>query len=309
MIDTVVIRLRNLYRNQDIYRAVLSKSNKLMSKTLLEHTISDFNESAKAMFERVEFEGKKYLNMERRRMYVPSSHYEVSTQINIDFIEFNLSIPKYLFGNNIAQFVYPNYENGFSLGYHMKIINQVDKVYEELIRFIKDFFEENFEKEYLIKINYDDITIERIDLCFNQIFENEDQARIYLNYVKRFKKPYESLKTDRMQDFSTGISYRGDGYYFKIYHKGDEYRKSDRKRHVIINNVLKKDPSRLNKKEQELWVKVNELHGSKFPINIEKIQEIANRILRYEISFKKKGLSYHYKKNDLASKDPEFNIT
>lgn len=63
-------------------------------------------------------------------------------------------------------------------------------------------------------------------------------------------------------------------YSEKIYHKGSEYKKNDLKHHRRINN--------------EKGVQI---------FNIEKIQDFADRILRYELTLRNEELNYLFKTN------------
>src|SRR6202008_68276 len=90
----------------------------------------------------------------RSSIYIASSHYSVSYQYNLanDYIDFNLSVPKALYGTNIIQFV--------------KYYSQdSDVIYKALLDFVKYFID-----KYLIEpVSLLDIELTRLDFCYNQL--------------------------------------------------------------------------------------------------------------------------------------------
>ena len=80
--------------------------------------------------------------------HVPSSNYFVNYQLYGDYMIFEFSIPKYCWGNNIAQFVTSS-ENPKWSYLHRDWEKNIDEAYDNLRAFIKVFFAENFMKNDL----------------------------------------------------------------------------------------------------------------------------------------------------------------
>ena len=66
-----------------------------------------------------------------------------------------------------------------------------------VMRFIDCFLRNEF---CLDKIDYKDVEINRMDVCFNQVFQSNEAALLYLKYQKRITKKHsreeETEKTE-----------------------------------------------------------------------------------------------------------------
>jgi len=187
-----------------------------------------------------------------------SSHSKIVAFIDDrSIITFNFSIPKYLYGNNVMQFLH-----GIgAIGTLNNIIDydiQKELSYSKLIAFIASFLKSEFPT---ISIKFSDIEIKRIDLCFNEIYSSIDNALNALEAKKQIKKKWE--RDGMYHPFKTSIFYKTKDYSAKIYHKGSEFEKND------YNKVLKNNGQQV----------------------ADDLQNLANKILRYEMSFRPSYLS------------------
>ncbi|TRX72581.1 phage/plasmid replication protein [Carboxylicivirga sp. M1479] len=221
----------------------------------------------------------------RNRVLTPSYYYLVySVRVDRDYVEMNFSIPKYIYGTNIMQFVPHNFEEHPYSNEDLDSLEfNADITYERLMVFIDNFMNHWFKD---IEIDKEDIEINGLDLCYNQYFKSTEDSLKYLDYQKRIKKKYLKKTTKNKVDWETSIFLSNARYAAKIYHKGSEYAKpkGDRQHHLAMNKKLGKEHFEVESKYEE-GVMVRE-----------GLEDTANRILRYEISFKKSYISYLFKK-------------
>lgn len=141
---------------------------------------------------------------------IPSSGYDINFfyQENDDCLRVSLSIPKYYYGQNIAQHI---------MSIATALDNQLNYQLELVYTFIRDF-----NRDILgTPICGQDIEIERLDFCFNIIFSSKGQSLQFLQMIKEQKVKYLGDRSN-LYVYNTSIQYRGDGYSWKFYHKGTE---------------------------------------------------------------------------------------
>lgn len=275
---------------------------------------------------------------------VPSSYHGVTFNINPEqgYIDFQMSVPKYLYGNSLAQYV-PNvhskyykshYDELNSLGSQSKILHK------RLIKFVKKFFQDLtyfFSLEGDINLGFVELT--RIDLCFNQYFKDRETALAYLENLKVLNYKRHGKGQSDVSGFNTSLTRMvSDGSYFKIYHKGSEYRDSahgDFKKHTVINQKYM-DSLQFNEKYKPIYHQNRELISSifekatdgsynmpkdklkevselvnkiykKVPFKTEFFKSEMDKVLRYEVSLKGKWLSYVYKRKVFRRNCPVHN--
>lgn len=263
------------------------------------------------------------------RYNVTSSEHDVVYSINIDggFIDFNINLPKYLFGHNLAQFV-PQIKSSFFNGFNGNMNNwevQKTHLYDRLIKFIEGFFTDLFIFFRLETLpNWDYIELTRIDLCYNQFFETKTDALMYLEEQKKIHKKSTSAKSNVSSNYKTSIAYHtSNGSYFKIYHKGSEYigtKNGDFKKHNSLNKdyISKQYKYRTNPvfaehangifqlfkndtlgkffeapESTSFKFITNQVHKD-LPINTMFLKNQMDKVLRYEISLTSKTLSRIY---------------
>lgn len=226
---TKVLSKEEIVFSDDPFEDVLSSKT---SKQVNEHYVAmnkiRFTSQDKVMERNLSLKGKYRLD---------SSESDVTFMINYEggFIDFEFSVPKYLYGHNLAEFVPQNRSSlakQHSL-YIKKVSTQRDLLFDRLDKFINVFFKDLW---FNLKIdvdkdtgetfspNFDYIEIKRIDLCYNQYFESKGDALLYLESQKKLARKSKIYSPDTNSDFKTTLAYRTqNGNYFKIYHKGTEY--------------------------------------------------------------------------------------
>ena len=213
---------------------------------------------------------------------MPSSHYSIAYGLYYEpdargntKIYFQLSIPKYLYGHNIAQFLPDIDSTHFDYGLDSDF-NEVLKKSPKLLRqFLRHFFNNEFAG---IHINEKQVEIIRLDFCYNEIHDSKEDALLKLEMQK--KHYYKGSKVNKMHAYDTSFSWKTSSKYAKIYHKGEEYKKHDLRHHLQANEAaykFKRQAASYNTKIKT------------FDINL--LQSIADKTLRYELSFKSKDIS------------------
>jgi len=214
--------------------------------------------------------------------HIPSSHYNIimiCDPIN-DSIKFNFSIPKYFYGTNILQSV--ENVNEYSFSYLSKSWDYQQKIlYSRLEKYIKAFFDIEF---YGYNLDFNDVQITRIDLCYNQFFKTKELALQYLEHQKMFRKKNQR-DTSNTANFETSKMFYNQNYSAKVYHKGTEYANCDLKEHKKINKEFKK--------------KI---------FDTDLLQEVSDKILRYEVSIRNRQLSYLYNNKIFRKNSKVFQI-
>lgn len=192
----------------------------------------------------------------RSKLHIPSSDYSLSYFYNItqDFISFEFSIPKYMYGTNIIQFI--------------KYFSQdAETIYNALMDFVKAFFH----KHAYEVIDLRDVELTRLDLCYNQFFNSKYDAKKYLNEQKSLLHKFARSTKNAFRTYENALLYTTKRYSFKIYHKGDEFKKNDR------TKLVKRNPT-----------------GHQ----IEELQAISDKILRYEVTFRKAQIDYLFEQSE-----------
>jgi hypothetical protein len=290
MFDTITLRINNSHRYENLVSILYDPNSGLKQF----ETVYDIHELAKKQTEfRVQSTeyldtGRRVDKAYRRKLYQDSSNYEFNYHHDKlrKFLEFEFSIPKFLYGTNVFQAVYHHANLPYSphsgefnkykwctdTGDALKVGGNMDFAGHYLHDFIFNKF-----LGYLfpsISIDSDDIEVARLDICFNQVFDSHADAMQYLEYQRQVKKKYARDSSNIVRDWRTAIGYVGSLFYFKIYHKGEEFRKKGDAKHLKKINQL------LNPK----------LGYDKFDIPL--IQSFADRVLRYELTCHSKFLSY-----------------
>ena len=262
MIDTIEIIIHNVRNYKTIYERFYSAQ-----KAKGEYTEAFVNTETAEYVERSYSHSMLFHDnhsvipiRHRSSMLIPSSHYSLSYLLDdkADTLAFNFSIPKYEYATNLFQFV------------DMSEPKSGQLLYAKLMKFFDDFFRYTLQEKPLL----DDVEIKRIDLCYNQFFEDKDAAMQYLNEQNKLIVKYARSSKNKFRAYDSSVMYVTRRYSFKIYHKGTEFEKNDKK----------------------------ELQKNKavyYPVD--RLQSEADRILRYEMTFRKSFFNYilerfYYKK-------------
>ena len=109
----------------------------------------------------------------------------------------------------------------------------------------------------------------RLDVCYNWTFESELKCQSFMDFIHRIEFPRKQV-----HKYQTSIMYKGSAYTIKFYLKGAEFKKHDYK------TILKTDEAKA-----------------------EKLLEWANKVLRFEVEFKKVYLETLFGKKKVLISD------
>lgn len=258
MIDTIIIKLHHVSK----YPATKTKFEAHTKRTTTTHETAETEVGVRnnAKVRSIMFhDSDTIIPLTKRTSFnIPSSNYLLSYfyKIQEDTLEFNFSVPKFMYGTNVLQYV-PYFEQSS----------------KEVFRFLSRFIDEFCLKVFPDKIDLEDLELCRIDLCYNQFFPSKVDALRYLSAQEEIMNKYARSSKNRGKNYKNeSIVYVTDRYSFKIYHKGTEFAKNDKKQ------LAKKNPK---------------------GYNINDLQHQADRILRYEITFRRSMISYLFKERNL----------
>lgn len=133
------------------------------------------------------------------------------------------------------------------------------------------FIMENLYQELCVVLNYklphfSNWQLYRVDLCYNWLFKTVEETRHAMNFIQRIDYPRKQKYV-----YDTSVMYKGSSYTIKFYLKGPEFRKHDLSS-IEYNTAMLLTPT-------------------------------ANRILRFEISFKKAYLKSLFEKDKVYLED------
>jgi hypothetical protein len=217
---------------------------------------------------------------------MPSSNYKLRYQVDYvsDCFSIEFSIPKFFFGTNVLQSVFNPTDKDFDPYNKDKntLEYQYSLIYERFTAYIKSFFQIEFPGLY---VDFTKVELRRLDICYNLVFPDKVSTLIYLEAQRNLRKKRQREGTTNLTNYETSIFIKNADYSFKIYHKGAEYNKNDRAEHVKINDKIMKRNS--------LTPYAKVMGGTKFEecFPIEHIQELADRTLRFEMTFFAKYIS------------------
>jgi hypothetical protein len=191
------------------------------------------------------------------RLNVPSSHYNLLGVLDDTEkkITFNYSVPKFFYGTNIfhsyLHFYYNHnlpekYNQTFGIDYSTVIA--LSSIFDIIELIAPDELSTN---EIL-----DSVYIERVDICRNYLFDSPEHVKAYIKELKTAKMRFKEVgKADSYGE--NGLMYVFQDYSVKCYHKGEE---------------TKDD--------------LDEFSDLFDDYELQEIQQIANRTLRYECTFR-----------------------
>lgn len=290
MVDTIILRIHDLRKHSDLCKFVNLNFNGTSKNTLYltpdeadtirnSETIDgkiyiDYFKNSRTGTHLVRFKSQKKLNC--------SHHYYFHALENLDrdYLEFNLSIPKYVYGTNILMFCEHIWNKNFNYGRNSSLDYNLQRSFDMLSNFIQNFFKKEFPFDGMI--DFHDVEVNRIDICYNQVFDLKKSAQDYLDYQKKLRKKNLRVDSNNHIKYDTSLMFKTDRYSLKIYHKGPEYAKHDMKEHLRIN------------KEK----------GFEY-FDIDGLQSFADRILRYEISIRDTMLSYIFNHKVFRKNSPK----
>lgn len=289
MVDTIVIRIHDLKKHHDLVKFVNMNFNGTSKHTAI-IPLEDANELRKSPiaddklvvdYFRNNKTGTHIIRYKSQEKLNTSGHYYFHAFENRDrdFLEFNFSVPKYKWGTNIMVFARHMWEKEFVYYNHSSLKYNLEESYGLLISFIKNFFLKEFTDAF--QIDFSCVEINRIDLSYNQVFDSRQHALEYLEYQKEVRRKHSRNDINNFREYETSLMYITKRYSLKIYHKGSEYKKHDKKEHL----------------------KINKLKGTNY-FNLLEMQNIADRILRYEVTFRDTMLTYLFNNYVFRKKCP-----
>jgi hypothetical protein len=223
-----------------------------------------------------------------------------------DLIKFEFSLPKYLFANNVCEII-PGYASEYYRpdGQSMELL--CAKFWHRMMKYIFKRVIHELTSGTGSNFLWQDVQISRVDISFNQIFKTEDDAKFYLESIKRLRIKKSSEKMYHAYD--TAATFNNPRYYWKIYHKGAEFKATGRNQIIAAAGELFKD-SRIRKAgtpssdlpaSLQLSMECLGLGPNGGP---DELQNYADRILRYELECRGGLMSYlfnrHFKKQKLT---------
>ncbi len=168
------------------------------------------------------------------------------------------------------EFSIPKYIYGTNI-YHYPC-DAVDIKYE-----LREFLEKFWEDEFELKLDPTRLIINRIDFCFNYQFNNEIKMKAFKKAI--FQKMRSLYPKGKIHNYGTEtVMYVTGNWSFKVYDKAVEFAKHD------YNEIIK---------------------SGKSPEEVSKILEDSKRLLRFELTFRKKKLVEVLVKNFRSIVKPE----
>ena len=294
MIDTLVIRLHDLNKYSPLIKELELEQNKgytLKTGKVEPEKIQQLRSagySPKQIITYLESSKKRagdfIIKSEAKHRVNKSSHYSFTYfhDWTRDFVEFNFSVPKYLYGSNVLQFVEHFWDQYYKLWENSTFQENMEKAPYYIMKFIKYFFWSEF---ILHKVDFRDVEINRIDISYNQVYNSAADVKQAFELLKNRTKKNSRDEEGTKRVYGSTIMFVTAGYSAKIYCKGPDYKKHELKEHL----------------------KINEKKGFQY-FQIEKFQAFADRMLRYEITFRPAEINYLYKHNIYRKNCPQFKI-
>jgi hypothetical protein len=230
--DTIRFKLHNLADLQDFSINLVSGKNVVRGRMEFVSFDAEFNETKEE---------------EMIKAKLTSGSYDINYSLNYteNTVLFEFSIPKYIYGHNLDH-------------YPLSSGNE----YNDLLFFLNKFFVDEFGFE----VDFKNIELLRLDLCYNYSFESEINKETYKEHASDlFGKVFHDKKVLKFNDNST-VMYKTQDYSFKVYDKGLEFEKNDLKKITKYFGIKK----------------ANEL------------MQRAKLITRSEITFRKRKISYDF---------------
>lgn len=255
MIDTIVLRVHKLKEKYEYLVKSLEYLTEKDKAVIKYNTESIFKSDVGTYQYFADTSNIRFISV-RNSVYNASSHYNLCYHANYerDYIEFNFSIPKFLYGTNVFQFTD-----------HSEI--NIPHIWNKLENFLNKFLNQLFP----MVPSYEDIEVNRLDMCLNQVFNSKDDALKFLSHQKTIKVKNARSERNRYSSYgSTAIQQVSQRYSFKVYHKGTEFKKNDYK------ELCKHNPK---------------------GYDLDKLRDFADRVLRYELTFRKGQFNYLYKQH------------
>lgn len=209
MIDTIVLRIHDCDKYSHITKYIEKLDTQNYVKKFHHSELVSLDQSSVLYGDT----GNILTMSHRSTIGVASSHYNVVVQNNYrrNYIEINFSIPKYVFSNNVCQFIDQHDQS-------------TKHTFDKLLNLLQRFFVEYFP----MPPDWEDVEVNRIDFCFNQFFLSKGDALRYLDEQRNLNIHQARSDKNKFSEYhGTSVQYVTANYSFKIYHKGTEFKKHD----------------------------------------------------------------------------------
>ncbi len=203
MIDTVILRIHDIRK----YRSIIKTLDPAQTKGCTIQTATVDGKEIKKLRNQGVFDTKEILDIMKinrtgeflvktqfAKQQNASNHYAFAWRADYtgNFLEFNFSIPKYLYGSNILMFTDHIGERGYNVYDCSRLKHNFEIAWGRFGKFINQFVKLEFPDT---DFDFRDVELYRIDVCFNQMFRSKEEALKYLEYQKTHSLEAESLKS------------------------------------------------------------------------------------------------------------------
>jgi hypothetical protein len=324
--DSITLRVHfpidhtgHITEHQELFNALtlMSDANKSKYKTELEFGVNSVSQVIDHFTlkpveliakELTYYSTEQYSHFVKGRVKLPSNHYDIGYFLNLErhFCDFSFSLPKFIYGHSVTQLLHnPHISSSSFRGWDSDLKTVTQDWYKIFHIAVRQFFDKIFID---CPINYKLVELVRIDFCFNQYFRDKNEAMYVLPLMankantglrgKSGKNQNQQYKVDEVSINSFIIA--GRNSYYKIYHKGTEFESvnGDKKKLIKINNDIAK-------RYKTTLTHFPQTKRPKPLFDVLSLQSEADRILRHEVRFFSKNMSYYFKKyvfrkNDLV---------
>lgn len=270
MVDSVIFRIHDLVYHQNLKKHIENLTEKTRTVKMMTLT-NEVYDNQKAFYIRHYYRdvatGREV--EAGARAHLKSSHYDCAIMWNLlqgrGFVEFNLSLPKYWFGNNVSQLIDHYQDPDF---FHVRNHSFWDcqkqgwrRFVQVMNHFISTMLGGEMKDGGMVDKSLLEIT--RIDICFNLCLNNEEDANFYIDEIRGIRKKGMHDISSKALDYDGAVYFPSKNVTLKIYQKGKEFKK----------NSYRKVKKRYGEREANI------------------LQKMANCMLRFEVEFRKGGMT------------------
>lgn len=286
--DTIVLKLHNVKEKYSPLLKILAKMDNGFGTASAPSLALDKNEkSFRKIFYNIKYDSWLFID-HNKKLNVPSSNGTIKVQY-LDYdktIKFEYSIPKLIYSNNVMEILPPFHSRYYSAVGSNDMTSKAN-FYIEVIKksfiHIIESITNNLINEFTL--DWSDVQIFRLDLCYNQLFQSKEDALNYLDAQKKVsaKRIRKDNEVNNHSLYKSGLTILTSRYYYKIYHKGIDFERSGKKQIVNYFNQLKTNN----------FVNTSSNINRSFE-NIDSLQIYSDKLLRYELECKNQFMSYNY---------------
>lgn len=292
--DTVVYKLHNTERYPIILKAIQEIEN---GKGLMSIPATEFAHK-ETKFSKLWFNVKMdtyiiWSHIAKTELPSGASGVNIMYDRQRDYIKFELSLPKFFFGNNVIELIPPFQSKHYNSNHSM--LHLCARYWYKLLRAVFYKIIQDVTRNMGANFSWSDVEVSRIDITFNQIFDGKDDALRYFEIAKKAKVPRLSDGTNK-DYYDTSVTFLSKGnYYFKCYHKGTEFDKVSK--HQITKTFDSYQRRKLLNQDSIIG------HAMRHK---DDLQDYSDKLLRYELECKNGLLNQLFKAHLMKSKMPRY---